>query len=247
MEATKRCPYCAETINAAAIKCKFCGEVLDKENFEKVRSQDIPQPVTAPKRILENQNFLTAIYTGIGVIVLTILAEFDYGAEFKSWEHKIAVMSIVLNVRLWFYFRRYLRNFKSRSAVPLAGWIAAITIVYSVFLLPMAFVGDDTEKIDSDTAVLLLFCVVVGLIFFFISMLLATILGYVIKNIEDDFVGLLRPLGMVYAYLTPIAAVFLILDLAEHSKFCGYCADLMGLIPVIILIRIFNRAYREDY
>ena len=27
-EATKRCPYCAEMIKAAAVKCRFCGEFL---------------------------------------------------------------------------------------------------------------------------------------------------------------------------------------------------------------------------
>jgi uncharacterized membrane protein YdbT with pleckstrin-like domain len=49
---TKSCPFCAETIQAAAVKCRFCGEFLNTEKAKALEAEDPSDQSDLPDGIL---------------------------------------------------------------------------------------------------------------------------------------------------------------------------------------------------
>jgi uncharacterized paraquat-inducible protein A len=85
-EPTKTCPYCAETIKAAAVVCKHCGRDLTEK----------PMPTTTDDRALLQQEVARLTATGWQVV-----SQSDAGAQLrkpKEWSKAGVVLLVLLPV-----------------------------------------------------------------------------------------------------------------------------------------------------
>ena len=88
-EQTKQCPFCAETIKAEAVVCRFCGRDLVNRQPERIRPVTTIAP-EKPETVVQARSgvvdgvklgcgmfiLLPLILIGIGIVVLILLAMF---------------------------------------------------------------------------------------------------------------------------------------------------------------------------
>lgn len=178
-DATKRCPYCGETILATAIKCKYCGEWLaEKSSVTPTPPPPRPSPPPPPPPRLATPTDLPQAETGEEEVVTTPttlpdtpntidtpepIEGFKKGKKVKSTGMKILILielAIVL-VILYIIFHREMKKFWTRIVITLIACIqdllneeAGYVVSSFCISIPWGIVGLGTD-FDWVTAIVL--------------------------------------------------------------------------------------------
>lgn len=201
------------------------------------------------KKVIAPQKFWVAIMVSVFSISLSyvyhLLADLDY-------KEIVFIINMASAVVILSFFKKYLQNFRAGRAGYWVKWWIAVYV--TLVVVPAAY--DLLSKSDipyRDKLSVYHVYFYAYFVILFADYYVTIRLGIILTKVSNDFIGLLRPLGIYNIFFMPLAAI-----LGITANYSGYAKNMLAgndllfhmvlttvsSVPSVLLIVIFYRAIR---